>query len=135
MISKLSVLRQDAESYESIEPIQLGMAKPDRPEFVGDMRLRFSYQDKHDILVVFDWISTAMCFDEVLLSEEIYPYLKDPNVAGWGLYEIKGSSYLNRVGDNFVAGTTFKKHRHYIYFDRDLFWHITARGIEKIVAP
>ncbi|MDO5658201.1 MAG: hypothetical protein Q4G36_07765 [Paracoccus sp. (in: a-proteobacteria)] len=123
----VSIVKQDFESYSSLKLLFKGVARQLPPQFVGDLRLLFPEDD--NAAIVFDWVSSVMYCDEMLWSQESYPYFKD--VAGTnGLFRVEGSSYLKRI-ELFLS----EPHHHYIYFDREFNWHITARGIEMINGP
>ena len=122
----VSFVKQDFESYSSLRLLFKGVAKQLPPNFVGDLRL--SFPEDRNASIAFDWVSSVMYCDELLWSQESYPYFKDVERTN-GLYMVEGSSYLTRI-EPF-----FPNHNHYIYFDREFNWHITARGIEKITAP
>lgn len=122
----VSLVKQDFESYSSLRLLFRGVAKQLLPEFVGD--LRFLFPEDENVAIAFDWVSSVMYCDELLWSPESYPYFKDVDRTN-GLYIVEGSSYLTRI-EQF-----FPNHNHYIYFDREFNWHITARGFEKIATP
>lgn len=120
----VSHVKQNFESYTSLTLLFKGVAKQLPPQFVGDVRLAFP--EEGDAAIVFDWVSSVLYCDELLWSKESYPYFKDV-LGKSGLYLVNGSSYLKRI-EPF-----FPNHSHFIYFDREFNWHITARGIESIV--
>lgn len=131
-VSRISFVRQDVETYTSLKRLFVGVAKQLTPEFVGDIKLKFPACDLHDECAIrFDWVSSVLYCDEMLWSLDSYPYFKDIDRKSRvsGLLCVEGSSYLARI-EPF-----FPNHHHYIYFDREFNWHITARGIEKITIP
>lgn len=121
-ILDVSLVKQDFETYSSLKLLYKGVAKQLLPEFVGDIRL--SFPEDGNVAIIFDWVSSVMYCDELLWSPESYPYFKDANRTS-GLYLVEGSSYLNRIEPYFP------NHSHFVYFDREFNWHITARGVEK----
>ncbi|MDO5658163.1 MAG: hypothetical protein Q4G36_07550 [Paracoccus sp. (in: a-proteobacteria)] len=125
-VTDVSYIKQDFESYSSLQLLFRGVARQLLPSFVGDLRLLFP--EDNDTEIVFDWVSSVMYCDEMLWSQESYPYFKDVNRTN-GLFLVKDSSYLKRI--EFL----FPDHHHYIYFDREFNWHITARGVEVVAAP
>lgn len=125
-IFDVSFVKQEFESYSSLRLLYRGLAKQLLPEFVGDLRLLFP--ESGNAAISFDWVSSVLYADELLWSPESYPYFRDVHRTN-GLYLVEGSSYRARI-EPF-----FPNHNHYIYFDREFNWHITARGIDKIATP
>ena len=119
----ISFVRQDYEEYTSLKLLYKGIAKQLLPEFTGDIRFLFS-EGEQEKKISFDWVSSVMYCDELLYSNSSYPYFKDVNRTN-GVFLVEGSSYLKRIANHFPD------HHHYIYFDREFNWHITARGIEE----
>lgn len=121
-----SIVRQGNETYKGLTLLYAGVATQIAPEFVGDIKFRFpkSQASKRRIMR-FDWVSSVLYCDELLWSKDSYPYFSDVNQTN-GVYRVEGSSYLKRI-ENY-----FPDHLHYIYFDADFNWHITARGVEDI---
>ncbi len=130
-LENISYVRQDYESYSSLKLLYEGAARQLEPQFVGDIRLRFASEFQNKI-IRFDWVSSVLYCDELLWSQASYPYFKDVDRTN-GLFQVIGSSYLKRVqtmGANEPA--VFLDHNHFIYFDAEFNWHITARGIEEL---
>jgi hypothetical protein len=122
-----SCVRQDHEAYDSLEVIFKHQGVQLKPRFPGDIGFQFKEGDKNKILR-FDSVSSTMYCDEILWSYENYPYIYDLDFKT-GLYEVLGSSYLQRI-QSVALGAAVRDHHHYIYFDREFNWHITARGLE-----
>jgi len=123
-----SYVKQDIENYTSIELLYKGIAKQLEPKFTGDIRFEFNCETGCEI-ISFDWVSSAMYCDEMLWNRINYPYFKDVNKTN-GLYKVNKSSYLKRIQCcGYVEPIIFLDHHHFIYFDQEFNWHITARGI------
>lgn len=125
-INEHFLVGQGRESFSGVKLLYKGIAKQLEPEFVGDIRFLFSGADgEKDFGIRFNWVSSVLYCDEMLWSAASYPYFKETGGTS-GLFEVEGSSYLRRITD------FFPNHRHYIYFDMNFNWHITALNIEVL---
>ncbi len=124
--AKPFLVGQGSETFSFLKLLYSGVAKQLEPEFVGDLRFLFNGSEgASDVRLRFNWVSSVLYCDEMLWSVETYPYFKDVGGTS-GLFEVEGSSYLKRI-EPF-----FPDHRHFIYFDMDFNWHITASNIELL---
>lgn len=120
------LIGQGRESFSSVKLLYKGLAKQLKPEFVGDVRFMFnSSDDNKNVRIRFNWVSSVLYCDEILWSPSSYPYFHAVGGTS-GLFKVEGSSYLQRIE------AYFPDHKHYIYFDKDFNWHITASSIEVL---
>ena len=101
--------------------------------FVGGSKFIFDKED-HKLVVKFTRISSVLYYDEIFYSVSTYPYRRkayDCGARNFGLFECFDSSYLERIRfNNSFTGGTFKEHRHFVCYDSNVLWHITAKGYE-----
>lgn len=117
------------ESVERMTLIAEGNATEGNTGQVGLLHFVFPREDG-DIHVKFVYVSSVLYFDELFADKSSYPY-EFHTYEKNGLYECIGSSYLDRITtDLHITGGMFQKNRHFVYFNDDFYWHITAEGIE-----
>ena len=114
------------ETVERMELLVEGVTKQGVLVSAGLATLQIE-NNLNKFLVEFDWVSTALYFDELFESNATYPGFVRRREDVFGIYECFGSSYLERVQkDQYFSGETFRKHRHFFYYNRQFCWHITA---------
>lgn len=123
-----SVIRQASETFSSLRSIQSGVPKQLLSQPPGLLVFEYECELKKKTYT-FDWVSSVMYFDELLGNKFNFPYAYTGEHPA-GLYECIGSSYLTRIQTDLnVSGGTFRKHRHFVYWDEEFSWHITAEGL------
>lgn len=115
------------ESVEELRLIVSGQATEANRGPVGLSRFFFG-NNSPKLVATFDWISSASYFDELFTTRKNYPY-QFMVYEEFGLFECIGSSYLNRIREDLPSGGTFAGHRHFVYFDNEFCWHITAKSV------
>lgn len=123
-----TVIKQDAETFESLELVKAGSAVQLASDPPGLLKFAFK-EGQSKSVCSFDWVSSVLYVDELLCNKFSFPYaFTGREIAG--LYEVLGSSYLDRIrNDLLVSGGTFKSHRHFIYWDVEFSWHITCKDL------
>ena len=113
-------------SADFLAPVAIGKATHVHPRFLGDIGFFFEDQRRE---IRFDWISSFVGLDEMICDKGNFPFSEMVDFK-FGLYQVFGSNYLDMIKKfRQHKPTYFTNHNHYIYFDYDIFWSITAKGI------
>ena len=128
MTSSHSIIRQDIETFLDLVSIRIGAASLVASKPPGS--LSFLFEDEKGLdRIQFNWISSVLYMDEMLCSDQNFPYFKFVRGLG-GLYECIDSSYAKRLQNEiYLTGGTFEKHRHFVYWDTNFNWCVTAGSI------
>jgi hypothetical protein len=127
MLTDSTVIMQSSESYEEMRLVRIGAASLAASRPPGLQKFIFDDAQGRDE-VTFEWISSVLYCDELLSNRRNFPYYHAQNGLG-GLYECIGSTYLERLhADLNVSAGSFKKHRHFVYWDEGFNWHITCES-------